>query len=102
MPQLTEDKRNAQKHFATRAIAVRFANQQPHERAKWMFDNQYVYKLKRLNGYTPQYWEAHFKTYLKKNAGLIVEASLHDVSRSADLTAENRIAQLVTNGHFLY
>jgi hypothetical protein len=99
---LSEDKRNAQKFYATRAIAVRYTNQQPGERSKWLFDNQYVYKLKRMKGYNPEYWEAHLKAYLKKVAGQVLEASIHDVSQSPDLTEQNRIAQLVTNGHFLY
>lgn len=102
MPQLSEEKRKAQKYYATRAIAVRFTNQRPGERSKWFFDNQYVYKLKRLNGYGPMYWENHFKDYLKRNSALVLEASLHDVSQVSDLTPENRIAQLVTNGHFLF
>lgn len=102
MAQLPEEKRQAQKHYATRAIAVRFTNHKPHQKSTWMFDNQYVYKLKRLQGYTPQHWENHLKEYLKKNAALVLEASLHDVTRSSDLTPDNRIAQLVTNGHFLY
>lgn len=102
MPQLSEEKRNAQKFYATRAIVIRFANQQPNDPPIRMFDNQYVYKLKRLKGYTPQYWEAHLKAYLKKHVGNVLEASIHDVSRSSNLSAENRIAQLVTNGHFLF
>lgn len=102
MAQLSEEKRTAQKYYATRAIAVRYTNQKPGERSKWLFDNQYVYKLKRLQGYTPLYWENHLKAYLKKVAGQVLEASIHDVSHSQDLTEQNRIAQLVSNGHFLY
>lgn len=102
MAQLPEEKRKAQQFYATRAIVVRFANQQPGEPAKKMFDNQYVYKLKKLKGYPPHYWEAHFKNYLKKNAPLVLEAAMFDVSKAATFSAENRIAQLVTNGNFLY
>lgn len=102
MAQLSEEKRAAQKYYATRAIAVRFTNQKPGERSKWLYDNQYVYKLKRLQGYNPRYWENHLKDYLKKVAGQVLEASIHDVTQSYELTPQNRIAQLVTNGHFLY
>jgi hypothetical protein len=102
MAQLSEDKRKAQKYYATRAIAVRFSNQKPGEPSKWLFDNQYMYKLKRRNGFDAKYWEKHFKDYLKKNAAVVVEASLHDVTQIPYLTEGNRIEQLVTNGHFLY
>lgn len=102
MPQLSEEKRQAQHFWATRAICVRYTNQMPGTRPKALYDNQYVYKLRHMRGYTPQYWEAHFMAYLKRVAPLVLEASMHDVTYITDLTPENRIAQLVTNGHFLF
>ncbi len=102
MAQLSEEKHNAQKFCTTRAIVIRFANQKPTDPPIRLFDNQYMYRLKRLKGYNSQYWEAHFKAYLKKHVGNVVEASIQDVSRSSILSADNRIAERVTNGHFLY
>lgn len=102
MAHLPEEKRNAQHFYATRAICVRFTDQKPWEDPKKMYDNQYVYKLKRQNGRTPQQWELHFKNWLKKVAPKVLEASIHDVSTTTKLGDHNRIAQLVTNGHFLY
>lgn len=101
MGQLTEADRNLQKHYATRAIAVRYTNQRDDERSKWMYDNQWIYKKKRLRGYDAKHWETKLTEYIRKNLHLIREASLHDVTQSSDLTIDNRIAQVVSNGHFL-
>lgn len=102
MPQLPEEKRKAQKYYATRALAVRFTNQKPGERSKWIFDNQYVYRLKRLQGYSAMVWEQKLKAQVKAWGSLVLECSIHDVTHSSDLTSSNRIAQLVTNGNFLF
>lgn len=102
MGQLSEEKRRAQHYHATRAVAVRFTNMKAHEAPKKMYDNQYMYKERGKQGYPPSYWESHLKKVIKEWGPLVLEASIHDVTHNTDLTSQNRIAQLVTNGHFLY
>lgn len=102
MGQLSEEKRRAQHFHATRAVAVKFTNMKPWEEPKKMYDNQYLYKLRGKQGYPPSYWESHWRNKIKEWGALVLEASIHDVTHNTDLTKDNRIAQLVTNGHFLF
>jgi sialic acid synthase SpsE len=96
---LSPEKSNLQKHYATRVVHVRFANN-PHF-VKTFYDNQWLYQKDRKKGKTPQYWEAHLIEMVRKWGNSVLEASLHDVGVLKKGTAENKIAQLVSNGHIL-
>lgn len=97
---LPSEKSEMQKYYATRMIQVRFANNQG--RVQSFYDNQWLYKKDRKPGKTPEYWEQHFATLIRKWGGAVLEASIHDVSAEKKGTSQNKIAQLVSNGNFLF
>ncbi|WP_273210756.1 hypothetical protein [Runella zeae] len=81
---------------------MRFDNQVQGADSVPFYDNQWRYKMKRLNGYSPQYWENKLKALVKEWGPRVIECSLHDVADGQWPNQQNRIAQLVTNGHFLF
>lgn len=102
---LTPEQEALRNHYATRLAKVRFVKPFPHI-AHSFYDNEWLYKKEKKAGKTPQYWESHLKELVKEwhAKGNVIEASLHDLSNTntGKATAENKIAQLVSNGHILF